>query len=69
MTGRSRDDVVADPLDVEVGISTQDDRDVVRDRRFTVTHGVDGDQRERVVESTHVATPCSRKMSLSLALL
>src|ERR1039458_9103110 len=69
MTGRSRHDVVADALDVEIGVVSQHDRDVMGNGRLAATHRVNGDQRQRVVQSAHVATPCSRRMSLRATLL
>src|SRR5580692_2720848 len=69
MPGRSRHDVVADALDVEVGIAPQHGRDMMGDGGLAATHRVNGDERERVVQSAHVATPCSRKMSFSATLL
>jgi hypothetical protein len=42
---------------------------VMSNRRLAAAHRIDRHELERVVQSAHVATPCSRKMSLRAVLL
>ena len=65
MSPRPSNYIVADTLDVEVGVASEHHRNVMGNRRLTATHRVNGHERQRVVESAHVATPCSLRMSFS----
>ena len=64
---RARDDVVADPGDLERGGGAQLALHLVGERALGAGHRGDLDVARRALDEGHVATPCARRVSFSAA--